>query len=106
MTLTVKSNILFTEGTIAAGNTTITKSGAGTWVIGNQTGVNAALALAVNGGTLAFNAGSGASVLGIQTLTVSSGGTLVMSNATGTQIGGTVALVISGGTMDLNWRYR
>jgi fibronectin-binding autotransporter adhesin len=112
LTVNIVSNTLTTEGDIVSGNSTLTKTGAGTWVVAGSGGGNA-LTVVVNQGELDLartgNAAIGTGGAGANGasagLTVQSGALAKITGTTGNQItdGKYIPVVLnSGGAFDMN----
>jgi autotransporter-associated beta strand protein len=101
----IVSNILSTDGTIASGNTTITKIGAGTLVIGGS-GTGSQFSGIVNQGEVDLQRSFGISVgTGGQGLLVQSNGIVKITDSSGNQIsdGNYIQTRLNaGGVLDLN----
>ena len=105
MTLNVASNTLYTEGVIANNNTTVTKTGGGTWDIGGGAGGTESLGLIVSGGKVILEK-SGQAISGGNNfgLTVNANGLVVDGNSYQIHSASAVAVPVnlSGGVWDLN----
>jgi autotransporter-associated beta strand protein len=105
MTLNVASNTLYTEGLIVNNNTTVTKTGGGTWDIGGGAGGTESLGLIVSGGKVILEK-SGQAITGGNNfgLTVNANGLVVDGNSFQIHSASAVAVPVnlSGGVWDLN----
>jgi autotransporter-associated beta strand protein len=105
MTLNVASNTLYTEGLIVNNNTTVTKTGGGTWDIGGGAGGTESLGLIVSGGKVILEK-SGQAISGGNNfgLTVNTNGLVVDGNNFQIHSASAVAVPVnlSGGVWDLN----